>query len=260
MDSTSRDAGQISGHEFPEADKVKPDKDQLALLCLEYISCTSGLAVPWDHIAELFGTFVETEQAVIDEALRQRVSEIYESRVDTGFVVAPKLVRSSRGRMAVEADDSDLDSVDSTVKAARMPFGAFREQTRVSVKVGTCRDLVPSPSYATDMVPASGTTTTTSTTRHVHAYGDGHKSFHDGGGASHFQTDFSNTSNALEAPLQSRMRASATDGVEAVSTLWTTCAVPMGTVDRLSLHVPEVSARMMVGEVARSNNIARRAG
>ncbi|KAK3617504.1 hypothetical protein LTR22_026716 [Elasticomyces elasticus] len=201
MDSTSRDACQISRHEFPEADKVQRK------------SAAGRKQVRWDHhIAELFSTFVKTEQTVTDEALRQRVSETYESRVETRFVVAPKLVCSSRGRMAVEADDSDLDSADSTVKAARMPFGACGEQTRVSVKVGTCRDLVPSPSYATDMVPASGNTITTSTTRHIHAYGDGHESFHEGGVASHFQTDVSNTSNALEAPLQNRMRASATDG------------------------------------------------
>ncbi|KAK5692275.1 hypothetical protein LTR17_025421 [Elasticomyces elasticus] len=188
MDSTSRDAGQISRHEFREADKVKRK------------SAAGRKQVRWDRPHRQALQYLrKTEQTVIDEALRQSVSEITSLGIETGFVVATKLVRSSRGRMAVEADDSDLDSVDSTVQAARMPFGACSEQTRVSVKVGTCRGLVPSPSYATDMVPASGTTTTTSTTRHVHAYGDGHESFHDGGVASHSQTDVSNTSNALDA-------------------------------------------------------------
>ncbi|KAK5708865.1 hypothetical protein LTR17_020312, partial [Elasticomyces elasticus] len=86
-----------------------PDKDQLVLLCLDYVSGMLGVAIPWDQVAELFGSLLGKTQIITGEALKQHLSKLYKYRVDFNLVVPPKLDRTHRRKM-----DVGLSSVNST--------------------------------------------------------------------------------------------------------------------------------------------------
>ncbi|KAK4903884.1 hypothetical protein LTR49_026568 [Elasticomyces elasticus] len=109
-----------------------PDKDQLVLLCLDYISGMLGVAIPWDQVAELFGSLLGKTQIITGEALKQHLSKLYKYRVDFNLVVPPKLDRTHRRKMVV-----GLSSVNSTLTPAPTRPRAKKAAVNNEVKAQT---------------------------------------------------------------------------------------------------------------------------
>ncbi|KAK4961306.1 hypothetical protein LTR10_001796 [Elasticomyces elasticus] len=115
-------------HYAPQTDKPKrksaagrelvrwdPDKDQLVLLCLDYVSGVLGVAIPWDQVAQMFGGLLGKTQTITGEALKQHLSKLYKYRVDFDLVVPPKLERTQRRKAVVPG----VSSVNSTPAPTR---------------------------------------------------------------------------------------------------------------------------------------------
>ncbi|KAK4899573.1 hypothetical protein LTR49_027638 [Elasticomyces elasticus] len=65
--------------------------------------------MPWNQVAELFGSLLGKTQIITGEALKQHLSKLWKYRVDFNLVVKPKLDRTHRRKMVV-----GLSSVNST--------------------------------------------------------------------------------------------------------------------------------------------------
>ncbi|KAK5115910.1 hypothetical protein LTR62_000366 [Meristemomyces frigidus] len=81
-----------------------PDRDQLALLCTDYVCTTESIAIPWDKVAELMGSLVG-KPSMTGEAVKQHLAKLYKARVDDGQLVPPKLDRHQRRKAVSTASD-----------------------------------------------------------------------------------------------------------------------------------------------------------
>ncbi|KAK3676481.1 hypothetical protein LTR78_003757 [Recurvomyces mirabilis] len=103
-----------------------PEKDQLALLCTDYVCTTEGVAIPWDKIAELMGRLVG-KHSMTGEAIKQHLAKLHRFRDEADQLVPPKLDRhqrrkpvtaakahgtsaAPRGRRRARNDDEDEDA------------------------------------------------------------------------------------------------------------------------------------------------------
>ncbi|TKA78041.1 hypothetical protein B0A55_02131 [Friedmanniomyces simplex] len=82
-----------------------PDKDQLVLLCVDYVCGAQGVAVPWDEIAANFGALLGKHN-ITGEAIKQHLSKLYKYRVEFNLVVPPKLDRTQRRKAVCKVENT----------------------------------------------------------------------------------------------------------------------------------------------------------
>ncbi|KAK4570035.1 hypothetical protein LTR86_003005 [Recurvomyces mirabilis] len=106
-------------HQSPSANanSLPAEKDQLALLCTDYVCTTEGVAIPWDKIAELMGGLVG-KHSMTGEAIKQHLAKLHRFRDEADQLVPPKLDRHQR-RKPVTAAKADATSAPRGRRRAR---------------------------------------------------------------------------------------------------------------------------------------------
>jgi hypothetical protein len=106
-------------------DSDTAERDQLCLLCVDYICTQEGVMIPWDKVSALMGRLV-CKPKMTGEAIKQHLAKVYKFREQEGQVCPPKLERNQRRKANTSANDTNKTS--TPVQRAMRGKRAVNEQ------------------------------------------------------------------------------------------------------------------------------------